>query len=261
MSDEPKLFVVRNQELLVTMDDGDEENARIPRRRDEEQFDFVGFETYQGTYLGRDYSGVLIEESLGDFSVPDPWKFIPLRSLLTRFGKRDASLSAHVSQIVAWRANHRHCGRCGKETQDSETENARCCESCGHTVYPRISPAIIVGVLKDDQLLLARNRRHDSMYSILAGFVEPGESLEDTVTREIAEEVALEVSNVRYFGSQPWPFPDSLMVGFLADYESGVINVDGEEIMEAAWYRSGEFPRIPPHGSISRRIIDWFSGR
>ena len=258
-SEEPKLFVIRNHELLVTIDERGDGETQIPRLRDAERFDLFGFETYDGIYLGRKYSGVLIEESRDDFTVPDPWRFVSLRSLLPRFTKHDASLSAHVSQIVAWRANHRHCGRCGEATYDSESENARCCESCGHTIYPRISPAIIVGVLRDDRLLLARNRRHDSMYSILAGFVEPGESLEDTVTREIGEEVSLEVTNIRYFGSQPWPFPDSLMVGFLADHHSGEISVDGEEIMEAGWYRRGELPRIPPHGSISRRIIDWFS--
>ena len=261
MSNESKLFVVRNQELLVTTEGVDDGETRLPWLREQTHFNLLGFEAYNGTYLGRNYSGVLIDEAGGEFTIRDPWRFVPLRSLLSRFTKHDASLSAHVAQIVAWRANHRHCGRCGEPTHDSETENARCCGSCGYTTYPRISPAIIVGVLRDDRLLLARNRRHDSMFSILAGFVEPGESLEDTVSREIAEEVSLEVSNIRYFGSQPWPFPDSLMVGFLADYGSGEINVDGEEIMEAGWYRPDELPRIPPHGSISRRIIDWFSNR
>ena len=125
--------------------------------------------------------------------------------------------------------------------------------------FPRISPAVIVLVERDGQVLLARSPRFTAnFYSVLAGFVEPGETLEDTVHREIEEEVGIKIRNVRYFGSQPWPFPDSLMIGFTAEYESGEIRIDKAEISEAGWFYPENLPAIPGKISIARRLIDWF---
>src|SRR5271157_1821576 len=125
-------------------------------------------------------------------------------------------------------------------------ERARLCEKCGYIAYPRISPAVIVAVVREGKLLLARaSRFRTNFYSVLAGFVEPGESAEECLKREVMEETGIKVKNIKYFGSQPWPFPDSLMLAYTAEYVSGEIKVDGREILEAGWYKPGEFPVMP----------------
>ena len=145
------------------------------------------------------------------------------------------------------------------ETAPGAELNALRCPGCGLTAFPKISPAVIVLVEKEGKLLLARGRRFAlPFYSVLAGFVEPGESLEDTVHREILEEVGIRVKNVRYFGSQPWPYPDSLMIGFTAEYAGGEIKEDPEEILDAAWFAPDDLPSIPGKVSIARKLIDWF---
>jgi NAD+ diphosphatase len=160
---------------------------------------------------------------------------------------------------VHWHRNHRFCGRCGSPTQDHPEDRAKICPSCGLINHPRVSPAIIVAVVKDRQLLLAHSTRFQAkFYSVLAGFVEPGETLEDCVHREVFEEVGVRVRNIRYFGSQPWPFPDSLMVAFTAEYAGGEIRVDSVEIADAGWFSAGGLPAIPPRISIARKLIDWF---
>jgi NAD+ diphosphatase len=137
--------------------------------------------------------------------------------------------------------------------------NAKECPGCGFLSFPRISPAVIVLVEKENRVLLARVKRFTTeLYSVLAGFVEPGETLEETVRREVEEEVGIKVKNLRYFGSQPWPFPDSLMIGFTADYESGEIKIDETEIADAGWYDPDRLPTIPGKISIARELIDWF---
>ncbi len=139
------------------------------------------------------------------------------------------------------------------------TERAKRCPKCGLVNYPRLSPAVIVLISRGDELLLARAHRFPTgMYSILAGFVEPGESLEETVVREVREEVGIEVKDIRYFGSQPWPFPNSLMIGFTATYAGGDIVLEPEELVDAAWFNKHNLPQIPPKISIARKLIDWF---
>ena len=135
------------------------------------------------------------------------------------------------------------------------------CPRCGLSAYPRLAPAIIVLVERDDEVLLARGRGFGRMYSAVAGFVEPGETLEQAVHREVCEEVGVALGAVRYFGSQPWPFPHSLMIGFFADWASGEIAADGVEIVDANWYRPDHLPEIPPALSIARRLIDDWRGR
>jgi NAD+ diphosphatase len=136
-------------------------------------------------------------------------------------------------------------------------ERCMVCHDCGLTNYPRISPAIIVLVRRQGQALLAHSARFPSaFYSTLAGFVEPGETLEETLEREVREESGISVTNIRYFGSQPWPFPHSLMVGFTADFAGGEIVVDGKEIMDARWFSADQLPEIPPKLSIARQLID-----
>ena len=172
------------------------------------------------------------------------------------------AVAGRAVQLVEWSRTHRVCGRCGVATEDAPGERARRCPDCGLLAFPRLAPAVIVLVQRDDgRALLARNARFPStMYSCLAGFVEPGETLEQTVTREIREEVGIEVTDVRYFASQPWPFPHSLMIGFTVSWASGEVTVDGTEIVDARWFSSDDLPDIPPSMSIARRLIDsWLS--
>jgi NAD+ diphosphatase len=185
--------------------------------------------------------------------------FKDLRGLFGMLEEDLIWIAGRANQLVNWNQAHRYCGRCGKLTEDKTDERAKICPRCGLINYPRLSPAVIVAVLKNDRILLGRNRRFKlPFYSVLAGFVEPGETLEECVKREIREEVAITVKNIRYFGSQPWPFPDSLMIAFVADYARGRIRTDGSEIIEADWFAKDNLPQIPPKISIARQLIDWF---
>lgn len=165
--------------------------------------------------------------------------------------------------ISNWDCTHFYCGRCGSKTNNRKDMVARQCPACDFTIFPRISPAVIVLVERDDKILLAHGCGfQENIYSVLAGFVEPGETLEDTVRREVKEETGIDVKDIRYFGSQPWPFPDSLMIGFTAVYASGEIIVDGSEILDAQWFDADHFPpMIPGKRSISRALIDSFLDR
>lgn len=189
----------------------------------------------------------------------DNFQWMDIRAL---FGVVDEALlwvAGLANQLLYWDASHRFCGRCGGKTRDKEDERAKICPECDLINYPRLSPAIIVAVLRGDRILLGRNQRfRGAFYSVLAGFVEPGEALEDCVKREVREETGIEVTNIRYFGSQPWPFPDSLMIGFIADYADGEIKADSSELISAAWFPRDDLPNIPPKISIARQLIDWF---
>ncbi|WP_394848074.1 NAD(+) diphosphatase [Pendulispora brunnea] len=180
-----------------------------------------------------------------------------LRELYIPLGDERFWLAGRATQVVDWAKTHRFCGRCATPTVAMENERCLRCPACGLLSYPRISPAIIVLVRRGDRVLLARNARSTfGFYSVLAGFSEVGESLEETIVREVREEVGVDVANARYFGSQPWPFPHSLMIGFFADWVSGEIQVDGAEIAHADWFRADALPPIPPRLSIARSLID-----
>ena len=183
--------------------------------------------------------------------------FHPLRPLWTLLGEELFALAGRAVQIVEWDRSHRFCGRCGTPTEPAGRERAKRCPSCGQLAFPRVSPAMIVRVTRDDEILLAQGARFPAaFYSVLAGFVDAGESLEECVAREVREEVGIEVASIRYFGSQSWPFPHSLMVGFTAEYAGGEIVIDPEEIVDAGWFRRDRLPEIPPSISIARRLID-----
>ena len=167
------------------------------------------------------------------------------------------SMAGKASQILDWDNKSNFCGRCGSKTEHKNDERAKICPSCNLIDYPRTSPAIIVAVIKDGKLLLAHNARFkDNMYSLVAGFVDLNETLEDCVRREVFEEIGIKIKNIKYINSQSWPFPNSLMVGFLAEYASGEINVDGIEIADAAWFSKDTLPTLPPKFTIARKIID-----
>jgi NAD+ diphosphatase len=195
-----------------------------------------------------------------DIEPPDGWCFTSLRSLFGIVAEDLVAAIGTAIHLLEWDANSQFCGRCSAATALKEDERAKLCPECGLLIFPRISPAIIVAVLDHGRILLGCNKRHTkAMYSLVAGFVEAGENLEQAVKREIREEVSVEVENIQYWGSQPWPFPDSLMIGFTAEYKSGAIKVDGEELIDAGWFSPDSMPLIPPCGSISRKIIDWFT--
>ena len=190
--------------------------------------------------------------------IPDGYEFVGRREAALLFSY-DFFVRAGVSfQIMNLHRNNKFCGRCGMPMYEHERERAMSC-SCGNIIFPLICPAIIVGVEKDGMLLMGHGVNFQpGMYSVLAGFVEPGETLEQTVEREIYEESGVRVKNIRYFGSQPWPFPSSLMLGFQCDWESGEPVPDGEELDSVRWFRPEEVPLMPQSVSISRQIInDW----
>lgn len=182
---------------------------------------------------------------------------VSLRAMLMQVDISLFNLVAKAWQRAVFLRTHRFCGQCGSLMSRVDWEVATLCHQCHHRCYPRVSPCIIVAIRRDNKILLAQGKPQKSrqMHSILAGFVEGGETLEQAVHREVMEEVGIKVKNLRYFSSQPWPFPHSLMVGFFADYDSGDIQVDGKEILEAAWYGRDELPITPPKFSIAGQLI------
>jgi NAD+ diphosphatase len=168
-------------------------------------------------------------------------------------------LSGRASQVLNWDNTHRFCSRCGSPTETVPGERAKRCPKCGFITYPRICPAIITSVIKDDKILLAHNNNFtEGLYSVIAGFVEPGETFEECVKREILEEVNIKVKNIKYFSNQPWPFPNSLMIAFTAEYESGEIDVDKIEIGHADWFSINNLPTLPSKTSVARKLINSF---
>ncbi len=187
-------------------------------------------------------------------------KAVELREITVQTGDPGLFiLAGTANHILHWNSVNQYCGCCGHKTADKKDERAKICPSCGYTVYPRISPATITAVFRKDKILLAHNKNFKKdLYSLIAGYVEPGETLEQCVVREIREEVGIKVKNIKYFGSQPWPFPDSLMMAFTAEYESGEIEVDNFEITDAAWYSADNLPEIPNTDSVAGKMIRWY---
>jgi NAD+ diphosphatase len=184
-------------------------------------------------------------------------QFAGLRSIFGKTTNLMLAMAGRAQQICEWYRSHRYCGKCGGRAVQQSNDRAMLCQQCGIYSYPRLSPSIIVLVHRGDEVLLARNHRFpEGMYSTLAGFVEPGESIEETLVREVQEEVGVKVHNLEYLGSQPWPFPNSLMLGFHAEYESGDILIQEDEIADARWFPVNNLPAIPGGIAISRWLID-----
>ncbi len=199
----------------------------------------------------RVYVGLLDDQQvwaidLADHEPPDGFAFEHLRGLYGRVSEERWTVAGRAVQLVDFERSHAFCGRCGEVTKAHHRDRAKVCTSCDYMVFPRLAPAVIMLVEKDDQILLAWGRQFPGrFFSALAGFVEPGESLEQTVAREVREEAGIEVSDIAYFGSQPWPFPHSLMLGFTAKWKSGDIVIQEEEIVEADWYGADNLPPVP----------------
>jgi NAD+ diphosphatase len=190
--------------------------------------------------------------------------FRDLRMLWGTLDEVTWTLAGRAAQLVDWQRTHRFCGRCAAPTEPAAGERARRCPACGLLAFPRLAPAVITLVERDDgRVLLARNVAFGMpMFSLLAGFVEPGETLEEAVARETLEEVGITLTDIRYWGSQPWPFPHSLMVGFTARYGSGDLVLQASEIAEADWFPPDDLPLVPPSMSIAGRMIEaWAADR
>ena len=218
----------------------------------------LGWEVVRQDYLGHLDGEACWSIELGDHGPEVPsGAFVGLRAAHGLMSEAAWVVAGRAAQIVAWARDHQFCGRCGTRTDDVEGERARRCPACGLLAYPRISPAVITLVERGDRILLARSPGFPvGRFGIIAGFVEPGETLEEAAHREIREEVGITVTNLRYFASQPWPFPHGIMLGFTAEWAAGDLTPDPSEIEAAGWFGVDDLPNIPPKLSIARRLID-----
>jgi NAD+ diphosphatase len=209
---------------------------------------------YIGTLFNKD---LFTGETGNEKEAPAGWLWSNLRTLYGSISDEHYAIAGRALQLIHWDRAHTYCGCCGKETFLRETERCRECSSCGYLAYPKLSPAILALVKKDNKILLARGPHFpEKFYSVIAGYVDPGETLEQCVEREVFEEVGVRVKNIRYFGSQPWPFSLSLMIAFTCDWQEGKISIDPTELTDAAWFDHKNLPQLPPMLSISRMLID-----
>jgi NAD+ diphosphatase len=244
-------FAFRGERILVA---GDDKTPAILTRAELSATGLDGPTHYLGAYQGAHCVAVTLPDDAPDL---DGMRYAGLRSLFFVVPEPLVAIAARAFQVSEWDRSHRFCGRCGTPTRDRSGERAKQCPSCGHIAYPRVSPAMMALITRGNELLLARAHRFPSgMYSALAGFVEPGETIEDCIAREVREEVGVEVDNLRYFASQSWAFPHSLMIAFTAEYAGGEIRCEDAEIAEARWFAADALPARPPSLSIARRLID-----
>lgn len=250
MNNNDYCFIYRENKLLVLVKN---ETITIPMVKD---FKELAINTTSKRVF-RNYNGVDCYYLQASLEVNEKeMEFRELRQLSGIFDEELFHLSCRGIHLLRWYENNGFCPKCGERAEDLKEENGKICPKCGYLNYPRISPAIIVAITKEDKLLLAHNSKFTKgMYSVLAGFVEPGETFEECVAREVFEETGILVKNIKYFGSQPWPFPDSLMIGFTAEYAGGEIVEDGVEIIDAKWYRANEIPMSPSNGSVAAKLI------
>ena len=195
-------------------------------------------------------------------AVPPGLRPMGLRALFPELPADLYAVAGYAFQMLYWQRSSSFCAFCGGPAAPAQNEWSKRCERCGHIAYPRVSPCVIVLIHDGDRVLLSHKPGWGPMHSIIAGFVEPGESLEECLAREVLEEVGVEIDEIRYFGSQPWPFPHQLMVGFFARFRSGEIRVDMDELDAAAWYHVDDLPQIPGPLSIARQLLDaWIASR
>jgi len=229
--------------------------ARLPLQKNHNS---LCSEALRTLYLGR-LGGVdcWAAELAAGVAAPAGTSWEGLRPLFSVLDDDHFALAGRALQLLEWDRNHQFCGRCGTPTQPKREERVRVCPACKLSAYPRVAPAVMALVHRGKQLLLARSPHFPpGMYSALAGFVEPGESLEQCLAREVAEEVGVRIGRARYFASQPWPFPHSLMIAFICEWASGEIKPQAGEIEEANWFEVLQLPKLPSKISIARRLID-----
>ena len=261
-------FVFKGDRLLVELGPPSprpSDDPRVPARPSwavlplQKNNNILWFEPARTLYLGR-LAGTACwaAEAPADASPPPPglaWE--GLRTLFSVLEDAHFALAGRAIQLLDWDRSHRFCGRCGTPTEAKTEERVRACPACRLGVYPRLSPAVMALVRREGEILLGRSPHFPpGMYSALAGFVEPGETLEQCIEREVEEEVGVRVSRIRYFASQPWPFPNSLMIAFICDWQSGEIRPQAGEIEDAKWFKVLQLPKLPSKISIARRLID-----
>ncbi|MEO5699973.1 MAG: NAD(+) diphosphatase [Casimicrobiaceae bacterium] len=267
LGDDAYVFAFSGGQLLVCGAPADDlQTPSIPRQHELARRGLCGTTHYLGVYDG--VACVALNLDTGKEAPATPlsldlgWRLTGLRPLFFRMPEALVAIAGRAFQIVEWDRTHRFCGQCGTAAVDRPGERARECPACGHTAYPRVSPAMMVLVTRGRDILLARaNRFPIGMFSALAGFVEPGETIEDCIHREVREEVGIEVGPPVYFGSQSWSFPHSLMIAFTAEYVGGTLRPDEHEIAEARFFTPEAMPDLPPSLSIARRLIDSTSAR
>lgn len=208
-------------------------------------------------YLGHRGSVPCYAVEVGDLPLPEGLAYSGVRELAGLIPDEELAVAGLAVQIIDYDRTTRFCGRCGMPTEPAKTERAKICPSCRRVTYPRLSPAVIVLVRNDNAVLMVRGTgAAPGRYGLIAGFVEPGETIEDAVRREVREEAGIAIKNIRYRASEPWPFPDSLMLGFVADYDGGETAPDGVEIESAVWFDRDHLPDLPPKFGITRALID-----
>lgn len=247
-------FVVHGGKLLVTRGDA----PRLPAADAPAVANVDAAAVhYFGDYAGQPCRVIVIEAPDEMDQPPADFEWRGLRSLFGVLSDAEVGLAGRALQLAEWTRTHRHCGCCGTSMTRQPGERAMLCPACGFTAYPRIAPAMMVLVRRDDRILLGRAPHFvNGVYSALAGFVEAGESLEECVHREVLEEVGITINNLRYFSSQSWPFPHSLMLAFVADYAAGELRPNPAELSDARWFSLDDLPQLPSRISISRALID-----
>lgn len=261
-------FVFRGDQLLVEMGPPDPRPSDDPRVRQrpswvrlplQKNHNWLGSAALRTLYLGRlhgaDCWAAELPKEAATPAAALSWE--GLRALFSVLDDGQFALAGRALQLVDWDRTHQFCGRCGTATEAKREERARVCPACKLVAYPRVAPAVMALIKREKQILLARSPHFPpGMFSALAGFVEPGESLEQCVAREVEEEVGVQISNIRYFASQSWPFPHSLMIAFVCEWVRGEVRPQPEEIEEANWFDVLQLPKLPSKISIARRLID-----
>jgi len=271
-SSEAHWFIFKGDRLLVELGPpsaGPSDDLRVPARPSwarlpgpgalQKNNNLLWFEPTRTLYLGRLAGTDCWAAEAAAQAAPPPAGFAweGLRTLFSVLEDAHFALAGRAIQLLDWDRSHRYCGRCGTPTEAKTEERARVCPACRLQAYPRLSPAVMALVRRDGELLLGRSPHFPpGMYSALAGFVEPGETLEQCLAREVEEEVGVKVSQIRYFASQPWPFPNSLMIAFVCEWVSGEIRPQAGEIEDAKWFNVLQLPKLPSRISIARRLID-----
>jgi NAD+ diphosphatase len=265
-SGEAHWFVYRGDRLLIELGPPERPSddprfrlrpawARLPLLKNH---DYLYERTVRRLYLGR-LGGVdcFAAELAPEADAPAGLAWEGLRPLFSVLDDDLFALAGRAFQLLQWDRDHQFCGRCATPTEPKRDERVRVCPACKLTAYPRVAPAVMALVRKECQILLARSPHFPpGMYSALAGFVEPGESLEQCLAREVAEEAGVRVGRARYFASQPWPFPHSLMIAFVCEWQSGELRPQAGEIEDARWFEVLQLPKLPSKISIARRLID-----
>lgn len=240
MSELSLAYIFHEQQLLV------DENFQLPEvEKLEDDLDFIPGDQ------------IIARDLLDIDAIPEGLHLVPIRQLISLWSRSQFEQASRAVQLLEWRRNHKFCSHCGHETEVHPLEYAMICPTCRYRQYPRIQPCVITIITRgEDEILLAQSvRNKGKMYGLIAGFVEVGETLEDAVRRETLEEVGLHLKNIRYLASQPWPFPSNLMLAFHAEYESGDIKLQEEEISDARFFKFDELPEIPFKGSIAHSMI------